>query len=50
MTTAGWVFMIGSIGFVVSLAGYCYYRVLVKPEAADHLQAPQTIDTQDLED
>jgi hypothetical protein len=49
MTTEGWIFMIGSVGFVLSLVGYCFVRVLTRPQAADHLQAPQTIDTGDLE-
>jgi hypothetical protein len=49
MTAAGWIFMLGSVGFVVFLTAYCYYRVLTKPEAADHLHAPQTIDTRDID-
>jgi hypothetical protein len=49
MTTEGWIFMFGSIGFVVSLVGFCYFRVLTKPQSADHLQAPATIDTGDLD-
>lgn len=28
MTTAGWIFMIASLSFVLSLVVYCYYRVL----------------------
>jgi hypothetical protein len=28
MTTAGWIFMLGSIGVVVSLVAFCYTRVL----------------------
>lgn len=47
MTVAGWVFMICSIGFVVGLLGYCFYRVLTKPAAANHMQAPIEIDTRD---
>jgi len=41
--------MIGSLGFVLGLTIYCFARVLRKPEAADHMQAPQTIDTGDLD-
>ena len=28
MTLAGWIFMLGSTCAVLSLTGYCYYRVL----------------------
>jgi len=28
MTLAGWIFMVVSIGAVVALVSYCYYRVL----------------------
>jgi len=37
MTTGGWIFMIVSVGFVVGLTGYCFYRVLFHP---DHLAEP----------
>ncbi|HVS09832.1 MAG TPA: hypothetical protein VMS76_08145 [Planctomycetota bacterium] len=32
MTTGGWIFMLVSVGFVVSLVTYCYYRVLTAPK------------------
>jgi len=32
MTLAGWIFMLVSVGFVVSLVSYCYYRVLTAPK------------------
>ncbi len=48
MTTGGWIFMVVSIGFVVSLISFCYFRVLRKPAAADHMHAPLDIDTHDL--
>lgn len=47
MTTEGWVFMILSIGFVLGLISFCFYRVLNKPAAANHMQAPIEIDTRD---
>ncbi len=28
MTTAGWLMMIVSVGFVVGLVTFCFYRVL----------------------
>lgn len=33
MQPMGWVFMLGSIGGVLALAGYCYYKVLTLPRA-----------------
>ena len=47
MEPAGWIFMIGSIAFVVGLTGYCFYRVLTAPSAAEDLHAPPTIETGD---
>ncbi|MGE3181160.1 MAG: hypothetical protein AB7N71_05975 [Phycisphaerae bacterium] len=47
MTPLGWVFMITSIAAVTILVSFCYYRVLSKPAAADHMHAPLEIDTQD---
>jgi hypothetical protein len=32
MTLAGWIFMLGSIGVVCGLVGFCYYHVLTDPE------------------
>ena len=48
MTTAGWVFMLCSIAMVLSLITFCFYRVLRKPTAADHMHAPLEIDTHDV--
>lgn len=28
MTLGGWAFMLSSLAFVLSLAGFCYWRVL----------------------
>ncbi len=47
MTNEGWVFMIGSLGFVVGLIAFCFYRVLAKPSAANHMHSPVDIDTHD---
>ncbi len=48
LTPAGWTFMLVSIAAVLSLAIFCYARVLCyDPEAADHMQAPLDIDTRD---
>ena len=47
MTTAGWIFMLCSIGFVLTLAGFCFSRVLMKPSAADHMHSPLEADEMD---
>jgi hypothetical protein len=47
MTTAGWIFMVGSIGFVVGLTAFCFYRVLARPAAANHMTPPLEADTHD---
>lgn len=47
MTTGGWVFMLGSIGFVVALIVFCFSRVLSKPTSTDHMHAPIDMDTHD---
>lgn len=31
MTAGGWIFMLSSVGFVVCLVAYCFYRVLTTP-------------------
>lgn len=31
MRTEGWIIMCGSIAFVISLASWCYYKVLTLP-------------------
>ena len=35
MTLAGWIFMLGSVGFVLWLTGYCFWKVLRKPAKSD---------------
>jgi hypothetical protein len=47
MTTAGWIFMLSSITFVVLLCAYCFARVIRKPAAADHMHSPVDIETGD---
>ena len=49
MSTGGWIFMLLSRGSVVSLMVWCFYRVLSKPVATEHMHAPLDIDTHDLE-
>lgn len=47
MTAAGWVFMSCSLGFVLALVVFCFFRVLSKPAATEHMHAPLDIDTHD---
>lgn len=52
MTLGGWLMMTVSVGSVLSLSGYCLYRVLTLPsiEVERHLKAPAEIDTRDTRD
>lgn len=50
MTVIGWIFMIVSIGVVTALISFCYWRVLTKPSATKHMQAPLDIDTGDRDE
>ena len=47
MTSVGWVMMIVSVGFVVGLALFCFYRVLTTPEAQEHIHGAADIDIGD---
>ncbi|MGQ9591872.1 MAG: hypothetical protein ACUVYA_16450 [Planctomycetota bacterium] len=47
MSTGGWIFMFGSILFVVSLCVFCFMKILTRPAGPDKLHAPQTINTHD---
>lgn len=49
MTAAGWIIMTVSIGTVVSLLSFCFYRVLSKPSATEHMHSPIDIDTKDTD-
>jgi hypothetical protein len=39
MSPLGWVFLLGSVGFVVILTVWCFYRVLTAPPE-DHVVKP----------
>lgn len=47
METGGWIMMILSVGTVVSLFGWCLFRVLTlaPEEAEDHLHGELDIET-----
>ena len=32
MTIGGWILMVGSLGFVWGLAGWCYWKILSGPD------------------
>ena len=36
MIPAGWVVMIISLGFVLGLVSFCFYRVFSRPQEGDH--------------
>lgn len=45
MTLAGWILMSVSLGIVLVLTVYCYWRVLRAPKAGHRLHAPLDINT-----
>lgn len=47
MTAGGWVFMLFSITAVVSLATFCFYRVLSKPSATERMHSTADIEPED---
>jgi hypothetical protein len=49
MNPAGWVVMLLSIGFVLSLVSFCLYRVFKLPpvEVEEHIKGPLEIETGD---
>lgn len=49
MTPAGWAIMFVSVGSVLALTVFCFYRVLTLPPriVEEHLKAPLDIDTKD---
>lgn len=49
MTPAGWIMMLLSCGFVLSLLIFCFYRVLITPGTGEHMHGALDIDTRDVE-
>jgi hypothetical protein len=47
VTLAGWLLMIGSVGFVLGLTAFCFLRVIRSPAPGEHLHAPLDIETKD---
>lgn len=51
MSAAGWTIMIVSVGSVLTLVTFCFYRVLTLPVTElDDIKAPLDIDTGDTID
>ena len=40
LTSGGWAFMLLSVGFVVCLVGWCFYKVLTVPHPEDEAIPP----------
>ena len=49
MSPAGWIVMLLSVGFVLGLTTFCFYRVLASPKATSHMQDPLELDTHDAD-
>jgi hypothetical protein len=47
LSAGGWTVMILSLGFVLSLTIFCFYRVVTSPGTSEHIQDPLEIDTHD---
>lgn len=45
MTLIGWILMLGSVGFVLALNVFCFWRVAKTSVTSDRLRAPLEIDT-----
>lgn len=50
LTSAGTILLIGCVGFVLLLCGFCFYRILREPAPSEHHHAPLDIDTRDAGD
>lgn len=50
MTLGGWILLVVSCGTVISLAAWCFWKVLTLPNRPDDLHTPLDIDTRDLDD
>ena len=47
MTTTGWILMLVSCSFVLTLITFCFWRVLTTPGATEHEHGLLDIDTRD---
>jgi hypothetical protein len=49
MTIAGWIIMVLACVGITGLMLWCIRKVVVTPEAPEHLHAPLDVDTRDKE-
>ncbi len=49
LSFSGIAVMIGCIGFVLALAGFCFWRLLRETQPSEHHHAPLDIDTRDTD-
>jgi hypothetical protein len=47
LTPLGWAFMLTSIISVTILTAWCFYRVLSRPQIAEHMHGPLDVDRHD---
>ncbi len=47
LSPAGWTVMIGCIGLVLGLAGFCFRRVMRGPSPSERLHGPLDIETEE---
>jgi hypothetical protein len=50
MTLGGWITLILSVGFVISLFAWCITRILTGHQPVDRLHGLEDIDTHDQDD
>lgn len=51
LSNGGWTVMLASVTAVVTLAGYCLYRVMTLPAVdLEDIEGPLTVDTGDTQD
>lgn len=50
LSPAGTALLVGCVGFVLTLCGFCFYRLMREPTPAEHHHTPLDIDTRDWDD
>ncbi|MDY6861884.1 MAG: hypothetical protein SV062_02740, partial [Thermodesulfobacteriota bacterium] len=48
LTITGWILMIFSIGLILLLVGFCFYKILSNPKKINGMHAFLDINTKDL--
>ena len=49
LTVSGAVVMLLSVGLVLALSGFCFWKILTEPQPSEHHHAPLEVDTHDLD-